>query len=211
MKLSVIIAKLKAANIERFSGRIAGAAELEYCLTNTFKKDTAFVVQIGERASPNEWDSGINQKLTESFAVIVAIANDETMKDKTGLGAYDSLYEIRADLFKALLGWQMPNMESLVYYAGSRILDINRGYLWYEFDFESESRLTIDDGVDLEEADWFDTIWTQYEMTPSADIPYAGDLPATFYDMQQRIDLTIDLNAGGFDKGFHNGFDIYTG
>lgn len=212
MRLSLIVAKLKAANT-RFENRIAGAAQLDWCLDNTFEGDTAFVVQIGESTHENEYDSGINQVIKERFAVIVALRNDLTTLDKLGIRAYDSLHDIRVELWAALLNWNMPETEEPIYYMGGNIFAIHRGYLWYQYNFETSIRITDKDGIDPGSVDMFDKIYAEYILTPDADIPYLGNLPASgvTIDMTQQVDLTQDLNAGGFSKGFSLGFDLYTG
>ena len=210
MRLSLIVAKLKLAET-RFENRIGGAAQLDWCLDNTFEGDMAFVVQVGESANENEYDSGINQIVTERFAIIVALRNDTTTLDKLGIIAYDSLHDIRAELWSALLNWNMPETEEPIYYVGGNIFAIHRGYLWYQYNFETTIRITDEDGVESNADGMLDKIYAEYILTPDADIPYNGDLPVVgvTIDMTQQIDLTQDLNAGGFSKGFSLGFTVY--
>jgi len=155
MKLGPIVLKLRLADT-RFGNLIGGAAEFAEAtaLDATLQKDTAFVVQLAENAGTNNQSSGINQKITEIFAVIVAIANDSQQKDKLGITAFDSLHDIRTELFRAILGWQLPeadipDIESVISYNGGQLLGINRGYLWYQFSFEVSSRITEQEGVDV--------------------------------------------------------------
>ena len=163
MRLGLIVAKLIAAST-RFEDRIGGAAELELAWDATLKKDTAFVVPLSEGASPNTGDVVIKQKLTERFSVVVAIANDSSDKDKVGFAAYDSLHAVRAELWSALLGWVMPDVEDMVSYVGGRISKIHRGYLWFQFDFECSRWVGKDDGVTEEATDYLDQIWAQYQV-----------------------------------------------
>ena len=121
MRLSPIVLKLRLAET-RFGNRIAGAAELAYALQGTLQKEVAFVIQLAETASPNKLDNEVEQGLAERFAVIVALDNATTDKDKTGLIAYDALFEIRAEIWKAILGWQMDGPESYpITYGGGRV------------------------------------------------------------------------------------------
>lgn len=195
MLLSPIVLKLRLAETI-FENRIGGAAELEIAQKGTLKANMAFVIQVNESVSPNTLDNGINQKITETVGVVVAIPNDTTQKDKTGLTAYDSLYTVRASLWDALLGWTMPGAEYLMEYAGGKLLDINRGYLWYEFDFNVITRLTEADGIDTGEDDLpaFDEIYTQYVM----DEDYLpGDGVGTLLPISEGIDMTqiIDFTS----------------
>ena len=209
MRLSPIVVKLRAANT-RFGSRVAGAAEIEDIFQNTIQADTAFVVQISEDTPSNEYDSGINQTVIEQFCIVVALANDQTQRDKTGLTAYDTLYTVRSQIFKALLGWIMPGSEYLTCYRGGRLLGFDRSYLWYQYIFETKFRLTDNDGVNLEDADLFNTAYIQYELAPSVNLPYEGGLPVSLFevDSTQQIDLTTDPDAGAFSKAFNEAFDV---
>lgn len=215
MKLQPIVLKLRVAET-RFNNKIAGAAQLALAMTNTLYEEMAFVIQLSEVASRKEYDSGINQKITERFAIVVALKNDTESTDKTGIIANDLLFTVRAQLWKALLGWQMDEgEESLIYYSGSRLLRIDPSYLWHQYEFEVEMRVDNDDGVDLGETDAFNSIYAQYVLTPDSQIPITGEtpkLPASLSDPDWAtlIDLTDDDSAGGFATGaFGFGFDLY--
>lgn len=209
MRLAPIVLKLRLANT-RFKNKIAGAAELAFALRGTLMEEMAFVVQLSETASPNTLDSGISQKITERFGIIIMLKNDVSQKDKTGLTAYDSLFEIRAELFKALLGWQMDEAESLVSYSGGKVLGINRAQFWWQMEFEVTTRIDDDDGVDVGEdkLDNFDSIYAQWVIAPSAKLP-VGEIPIDNPDMSSIVDFTDNPDDGAFGKGFGLRFDVY--
>jgi len=212
--LSSIVLKLRAANT-RFENRIAGAAELAVALRGTLQREMAFVIPLNEDSTANDYDTCINQKVTERFGVIVAIASDATQSDKTGITAFDSLQATRTELFKCLLGWLMDNAEDLVSYGGGRLLEFDRSYLWYQFEFVTAFLLGEDDGVVLGDTNWLDTIRAQYELSPSANIPYGGRLPVALFtpDMSTLVDFVHNLEIeGGFSSGFNDEFfDVYKG
>ena len=231
MRIGAIVLKLRLAKT-RFGSLIGGASELEKVMSGTLLKDMAFVIPLAEDCAPNQYDPIINQKITERFGVIVALANDSTDKDKLGLKAYDMIHTIRDEIFKGLLGWQMDDAESIVTYRGGRILDVNAGYLWYQFEFEFTSRLTsfpVEDlsqgiaGLETHDVDEtpptvFKTLYTNYILSPDGRLPYTGELPlADGYpdvlipDSAQWIDMTQDPNAGEFAIAYGSGFDFYTG
>lgn len=211
MKLSPVVLKLRLADT-RFGNRIAGTAQIEEAFRNTTQPDMAFVTQLNEEADRNKYDSTISQIITERFGIVVALANDSSDKDKTGLTAYDSLYTVRSQLFSTLLGWQMDGAASLVCYRGGRLLGFNKAYLWYMFIFEVDFSISDSDGTSEEATDYFNTIYAELELIPSENIPYDGNLPVRFTsDMTQRVDLTINPDDGAFDRGFGSGFDLYTG
>ena len=121
MRIGPIVLKLRLAQT-RFGNRIGGTAELDLAKKYTLTNEMAFVVPIMETCKENEYDSGINQKITEQFGVIVALKNDTYQQDKSGLTAYDQLHDTRSEIFEALLGWEVSWAESLIYYAGGSIL-----------------------------------------------------------------------------------------
>lgn len=141
MKLGVVALKLRVANT-RFGNLIAGAAELDLAMSNTLVREAAFVIPLAEEASRNEYDNHINQVITERFGVVVAVKSDSTDKDKTGILAYDQLHSARSDIFKGILGAEFNWAESPVYYRGGRLLGFDRAYLWYQFEFEVEVRIS---------------------------------------------------------------------
>jgi len=215
MLLSDVVIKLRAADT-RFGNRIAGVAELNVILEeSTLNTECAFVLHAGDSCKENEYDGGINQIVKERFEIIVALRNDLSMADKTGLAAIDSVHTVRAEIWKGVLGWIPDDAESLVSYAGSSLIRMNRAWLWYRFAFTVDIRITDDDGIDVGAGDLglLDTIRAQFEITPSRNIPISESLPVTSFtpDMTTLVDLTEDLDAGGFSEGFAAGFELYTG
>jgi hypothetical protein len=204
-----------------FGDYVAGAAELETAIKGTLKFDMAFVIPLVDRAARNLYSSSINQTITERFGIVVALRNDSTDKDRLGLIAYDRLHNIRNELFNVYLGKLILEAETKIYYVGGSLKAINNGYIWYQFEFEYQSRLG-DDGLQTEEVDdtevptSFDTIYANYILSPSANLPHTGDLPlpdgfpdVKIPDMAQLIDLTDDPRWGAYDSGYSKGFDIY--
>jgi len=214
LQIGPIALKLRLANT-RFENRIFGAAELALALEYTLKKESAFVIQLNETANSNSLDSGISQKITERFAVLVALDNGTSDRDKIGLTAYDTLSSVRTEIFSAILGWQMTGAESLVSYGGGRIAGINRAYLWYQFEFVVETRIDDDDGVDVgrDELPDFDTIYAQWILSPSIKFEGVGkNLPITIVDpdMTTIIDFTSNPAVDGpFNYSFGVKFDVY--
>lgn len=201
MKLVPIILHLRSKNTH-FGTMVGGSAELDVAIRNTLKVDMAYVVPLSDECPANSYDSGINQQITERFGVVVALGNDLSDADKTGITAYNKLDNIRSELFKCLVGWQIVGAESLIYYVGGRFVIIQNDYLWWEFDFEFRTRLSMFDGycdvqqenIDVEKAvvevageirqnkqisqiDSFDKISTEYILWPNANLPWKGDIP----------------------------------
>ena len=161
MKLGYVALQLRLAET-RFENRIGGSAALALAQDSTLTDEMMFVIPLAENASSNEYDNMINQIVTERFGVIVALKMDEDITDKTGIKAFDKLHDVRTEIFKALLGWQMPDAESICSYSGGQLLDFNRAWLWYQFEFTVGTRIQAE--VEL---DWTDTgvlqkIYAQY-------------------------------------------------
>ena len=84
MQIGQIALKIRLADT-RFNNRVFGAAELALALEYTLKKESAFIIPLAETAKANNMDSGINQTITERFAIVVAIDNGSSDRDKVGL------------------------------------------------------------------------------------------------------------------------------
>jgi len=197
MKIGPIVIKLRIAETV-FDNKIAGVAELAAATRVTLNNEQAFVIPLSETSTANDLDNGINQTITESFGVVVALKTDDFRSDKTALTATDRLHDIRAQIFKAILGWQMPDAESVISYNGGTLLEINKAWLWYQFEFSSDMRIDIDDGIEQEDLPLFERIWAQYIIEDGQkyesidDIINAPDnrLPAdpTKVDAEQQIE-----------------------
>ena len=224
MRLGQIVLRIRAKKT-RFGNYIGGAAELDVAIKNTLRRDMAFVIPLLDDCPANQYDTTINQIITERFGVIVALANDVTQSEKLGFTAYDQLHDVRGELFKALLNWIPLDAESQVCYVGGKIIDINNAYLWYQFEFQYKSRITIGDTFEgeLQHSEFddteipvdFNTIYMQLINTPDARIPYEGTMPypdnfpdVVLPDMANWIDLTVNLEASEFGHGYGSGFDV---
>ena len=229
MKLAPIVLHLRLSNT-RFGNFIAGAGELATAMQGPLQKEMAFVIPLGERAEANDQDLAINQNLTERFGIVVALVNNSSQADKTGLTAYDLLHDIRSQIFRSIVNIELIHTESNIYYVGGSLLDINPAYLWYQFEFEYKSRITSDiDGVaDIQPRDVDDrqqvsqlpdlnSIYANIIAAPDARVPYTGTLPladgfpdVTLPDMAIWIDLTKDADDGSYSRSFASAFDIDT-
>lgn len=191
MLLSAIVLKLRQSNT-RFGTRVVGCAQIEDIMENPTQIDTAFVVQLSEGSTRKNNDVGLNQKIIEKFAVIVCLATDSSQKDKTGLTAYDTLYYVRREIFGSILNWLLPYAEEPISYIGGRLLSFNRAFLWYQFEFETSFFITEDDGITFEEGDAFNTLYTEWELAPSDNLPINTGLPVSEFepDATTIIDFT---------------------
>lgn len=204
MKLGSLVLHLRN-NISSFDNAIGGAAEYAMARENTLLKEMAFILPLIDTAEANDYDTSVNQKVTEQFAVVVALKNDNNFADKTGFAAYNRLHDIRQELFEAYLGLDIASLygsswsatsNSLVYYRGGQLLDLDRAYIWYQFTFEYQYSLEGQyQETDPDDLDDFSKIWADYELNeshdPSDNLPVTEELPINLFspDMKQLIDF----------------------
>lgn len=183
--INVVINQLRTY-CPSFAGRIAGAAHFKKLNeTTNFPLPAAYVIPLddspGERMSLND----VRQPILESFAVIVAI--DNSVDEKGQASVYSAYYTIRAELWKALLGFQ-PDAELYrgIEYQGSNLLELDRSRLWYQFDFGAYMEIGPEDGwqgIELDALPHFDgltiTVNNDLDGAPNfvQTIPMTGNLP----------------------------------
>ena len=143
MKLIPIIAHLRA-RCPTFANRIAGAAEYQVLPASTaLAVPCAFVVPLDDNPEDNAAENSVSQLLSDGFAVIVALDN---RLDERGQAASDVHHDVRAELWKALLGWSPGGDYGPVRYEGGSLIELDRARLWYQFEFSSEFQIGPEDG-----------------------------------------------------------------
>lgn len=141
MRIGGIILKLRWEKTY-FKNYVGGAVEFNMALNQgNVLQDSLFVIPGKEETEANQYDSGLNQKITENFSVVVCLKNDNNQSDKLGMISYERLHNKRSEIFKALIGWNLPYSESFIYYAGGDLLQIDPSYIWYRYDFAYTVRL----------------------------------------------------------------------
>lgn len=180
---------------------IGGAADYELARNKTLGnavKTAAFVLPVQEIAVRNDMDNDVYQLVSERFAVVVAVRMDTNHMDKTGFLAYNKLDDIRQELFEAFLGLDIGTIDdneayadtSVIEFYQGQILDINRGYLWYQYVFEYT--VTIETQVSELPTDYLDRLHTDYELAPSDNLPIDEDLPVTSFEPDVREDIDFE-------------------
>ncbi len=211
VELSQIVAKIIIAKT-RFGSLVGECAELDEATKATVINDeVAFVVPLADRAVANQLDNEIQQTVTESFAIVAALRNDNAARQKLGRGAINLKNTVRDQLFKAILGWLPSGAENPIEYAGGRLLDFNRAWFWWQYEFSVDIRLTQCDGYDLETPpDMFNTFYAQYILQPNvAMLPYTGTLPVDSDLVDEQQSVSFITPGGPFNKGFSLGFERY--
>lgn len=221
MKLSPIILALRLSNTT-FESRIGGIADFAQIEKNTLSYEAAFVIPFDEESLADENDAAANQKVKERFSVVCAIKNDNKRDEKVGLTAYDRIDDIRDELFKVLINFDLGYDHTIEYDRG-RILNFNAAWLWYQWDFIIYSRISSDETgygfVELRSVgdrqqpsqlpDLY-RIYADYLFSPSAELPYTGKLPADTYisiDASQMTDSDDNPNLGAFGSGYARAYN----
>lgn len=133
MLLLEVIAALRE-RVPVFAGRVGGAAEFENLEeTGKLPVPAAYVMPLDEKAEAQLDQTGYEQEVVEGFAVVVVLSN---VPDERGQDAVATLPAIRAALFAALLGWD-PTGYDAIEYQGATLLQMNRGRLYYQYEFKT--------------------------------------------------------------------------
>ncbi|EEG10300.1 phage tail terminator protein [Pseudogulbenkiania ferrooxidans] len=177
MKITPIISQLRSY-CPSFAGRVAGALELAALLDDAaplMALPAAYVVPTREDPQSPMTTAPYLQDLEEKFDVVVALAPG----DERGQAVADRLHDLRAELWRALLGWSPPDCDP-VEYDGGALLMLNRGRVIWRFGFTA--------------------------MSVIGGIRGAGDAPATWHDVERDgladlLRVHIDVDNGPVPDG----------
>lgn len=139
MKITPIITHLRA-RCPSFGGRVAGALELSVLLDDNSPLMTmpaAYVVVTRDDPESVQTPTPYTQSLQEQFDVVVALA----AADERGQAVADRVHDLRAELWRALLGWQPAAEYDPVEYSGGDLLLLNRARVVYRFGFQLASQI----------------------------------------------------------------------
>lgn len=183
MKLTQIIEVLRE-RIPDFQGRISGSAKFMVMKeVSTLSVPYAFVIPLHDETGPQKSQTDYWQDCTDGFSVVVALDNRQ---DEPGLRAIDEATDlIRQKLFHALLGWSPePKYTRGIEYRGGLLLDMDRAFLWYKFDFQATFEIDVDDTWQpgaLDRLPWLETVHIDLDLIdpgngPDGDIDFQADI-----------------------------------
>lgn len=131
MKLSPIITALRK-NCPALKNRVGGAAEYAAISVNSsLPMPYAFVVPLGDTADYFEMATDYRQGITGQFAVLLFV---NLRRDPRGRDAYDESQDVKAQVFRAILGATLPDANEIVY-DGETIIDVNKAYMVIQWEF----------------------------------------------------------------------------
>lgn len=142
MNLNLIIQELRS-HCPVFAKRVVGAAEFLHSSQSAhLSLPAAYVVPLDDEVGPAAFAQGYRQIVTEGFSVIVALDNRE---DERGQHAVTTLEQIRAMIWRALLGWSPNDAYSPIIYEGGHLVSIDRARLFFAFDFSTQIQIVTKD------------------------------------------------------------------
>lgn len=164
MNLDLVIQQLRT-ECPSFDQRVAGAAEFAIGIADvsTMPSPCAWVVPLGDDADPPDDPNMTDtlQVVAERIGVIVQLSN---RADRRGQAAVTDVYEMRREIFRALLNWR-PGMtidggpatgsvatpEEIAstggfFYSGGQLLEFDRARLFWQYEFTLWGMISDADG-----------------------------------------------------------------
>lgn len=198
MNLNLVIQQMRTY-CPSFAGRVAGSARFKRLdEAANLQVPAAYVIPLDDNPDNTMSLNETRQVMIESFAVIVAISNTP---DERGQAAVNSAHDtIRAEIWRALLGWQPDGLGSAsryrgIQYQGGNLLDLDRSRLWYQFDFGAYMEIGPDDGyqaIELGNLPHFDGATINVD-----DIDPAADPNLHYPGPDGRIEHTVTVPPTG--------------
>lgn len=137
MKLNPLVAHLRQA-CPSFAGRVTGGIDWDAVVESAqLPLPAAYVIATADAAAPNRAQNMVIQDITDQFNVVIVLDTS----DERGQADNDLLHDMRAELWRALVGF-IPSPEySPIEYGKGALLHISRARVVYQFTFFSEFQL----------------------------------------------------------------------
>jgi hypothetical protein len=137
MKLNPIVAQLRQT-CQTFSGRVSGGIDWDAVVESAkLALPAAYVIATADAADPSKAQNRVLQNITDQFNVVIVL----DASDERGQEDNDLLHDIRAELWRALVGWEPGPEYSPIEYGKGALLHISRARVVYQFTFFSEFQL----------------------------------------------------------------------
>lgn len=137
MKLSPIVAQLRA-DCPTFAGRVSAGIDWDAVVDSAkLALPAAYVIAAADLAGDNRTQTGVLQDITDMFSVVIVLESG----DERGQAANYVLHDLRAELWRSLVGW-VPGAEyTPIEYVRGELLHISRARTVYQFSFIAEFQL----------------------------------------------------------------------
>ncbi|QBH21315.1 hypothetical protein EYC51_03430 [Alcaligenes faecalis] len=98
------------------------------------------------------------QEVIDRFTVVLMMA---TASNERGDATADALHDLRAEVWRALLGWRPGDEYEPIEYEGGEIIDMNRAVTYYGMTFSAELTVGYSNGLP---SDAIPQTWQEYEL-----------------------------------------------
>ncbi|AOE63789.1 hypothetical protein QZH45_04865 [Pseudomonas corrugata] len=137
MKLNPIVAQLRQT-CPTFAGRVSGGIDWDAVVDSAkLALPAAYVIATADAADPSKAQNRVLQNITDQFNVVIVL----DASDERGQEDNDLLHDIRAELWRALIGWEPGPEYTPIEYGKGALLHISRARVVYQFTFFSEFQL----------------------------------------------------------------------
>lgn len=137
MKLNPIVAHLRLA-FPSVAGRVSGGIDWDAVIDSAqMALPAAYVIATADAASPNRAQNMVIQDITDQFNVVIVLDTS----DERGQADNDLLHDMRAELWRALVGWTPSPEYTPIEYGKGALLHISRARVVYQFTFFSEFQI----------------------------------------------------------------------
>jgi hypothetical protein len=135
MKISPLIAQLRD-HCPTLAGRVAAGIDLETLQANTpLSTPCAYVVPMADPAGANVAQNVTRQTIRDRFEVTLVLDTTDATK------ALDLLHDLRAELWRALVGFKPGSDYDAITYDGGELVSINSSRALYRLRFYAEFQL----------------------------------------------------------------------
>ncbi|ROM99152.1 hypothetical protein [Pseudomonas brassicacearum] len=135
MKITPILTQLRE-QCPSLANRVAAGIDLESLQTNTpLQTPCAYVVPLADLASKSVAQNLMLQPIRDRFEVTLVLDTTDATK------ALDLLHDLRAELWRALVGFKPGNDYDVIGYDGGELVSINSSRALYRLRFFTEFQL----------------------------------------------------------------------
>lgn len=108
---------------------VAGAADLRGILDGRVSAPGCYVFRLRNRPGRNDLDTGVSQRVAESYAVVVVTDN---RRDPRGGDSSDASEALCDQVNTALLGWTPDPDADPMEYGGGQLVSIKEGKFYWQ-------------------------------------------------------------------------------
>lgn len=137
MKLNPIVAHLKVT-CPTYAGRVAAGIDWDAVSESAkLPMPAAYVIAAADAATPSQAQNVVLQSVIDQFAVVVVL----DAGDERGQEANDQLHDIRAELWRALVGWQPGTEYTRIEYDKGTLVFVSRARVIYQYLFTAKFQI----------------------------------------------------------------------